>query len=85
MPTSTLTSKGQTTIPKQVRDALQLEEGDRLEYIIRPGGEVVLRPATVDVRALDGLVAGSGRNPVSVGEMQDAIEKAVSEPFRKAK
>lgn len=71
MPTSRLTSKSQTTIPKQVRDALQLEEGDR-------------RPATVDVKQLDGLVADSGRNPVSVEEMQDAIEKAVSEPFRKA-
>ena len=41
MPTSTITSKGQTTVPKEVRDALDLEPGDRLSWEIR-GGRVAI-------------------------------------------
>jgi antitoxin PrlF len=47
MPTSTMTSKGQTTVPKEVRDALDLNVGDKLTWEIR-GGKVAVtteRPA----------------------------------------
>jgi len=47
MPTSTLTSKGQTTVPKEVREALDLEAGDKLSWEVR-GGKVAItteRPA----------------------------------------
>lgn len=47
MPTSTLTSKGQTTVPKEIREALNLETGDRLSWEVR-GGKVTVtteRPA----------------------------------------
>lgn len=37
MPTSTLTSKGQTTVPKEVREALDLDVGDKLSWEIRDG------------------------------------------------
>lgn len=37
MPTSTLTSDGQTTVPKEVREALHLEEGDKLKWEVRDG------------------------------------------------
>jgi AbrB family looped-hinge helix DNA binding protein len=39
MPISTLTSKGQTTVPKEVREALDLEPGDKLTWEVR-GGQV---------------------------------------------
>lgn len=42
---STLTSKGQITIPKTVRDALRLQPGAQVEFAISSQGEVVLRPA----------------------------------------
>lgn len=84
MPISTLTSKGQTTIPKQVRDALGLKTGDRLEFIIESEGRVLLRPATSDLTTLDGLLDRSGAPPVSVDAMHEAVEKTVSRPFRKA-
>lgn len=41
MPT-TVTTKGQVTIPKRVRDALHLAPGDSVEFAVNPAGEVVL-------------------------------------------
>ena len=43
--TTTLTSKGQVTVPKRIRDALQLSPGAAVEFAVNAGGEVVLRPA----------------------------------------
>ena len=82
MPTSILTSKGQTTIPKKVRDALKLKTGDRLEFIIESDNRVTLRPATSDLIALDGLLDRSSTPPVSVEAMDEAVEEAVSQSFR---
>jgi len=43
--TTTLTSKGQVTIPKKVRDALHLQPGNAVEFAVNASGEVVLRKA----------------------------------------
>jgi AbrB family looped-hinge helix DNA binding protein len=51
LPTSTITSKGQTTVPKEVREALDLEAGDKLSWEIR-GGRVAItiqRPALYEL------------------------------------
>ncbi len=42
-----LTSKGQVTIPKRIRDALQLQPGTLVEFSLNAGGEVILHPAVV--------------------------------------
>ena len=84
MPVSILTSKGQTTIPKKVRDALKLKTGDRLEFIIESERRVILRPATSDLIALDGLLDRSSTPPVSVEAMHQAVEEAVSQSFRES-
>ena len=44
---TSLTSKGQVTIPKRIRDALQLQPGTPVEFTVNPNGEVVLHPANV--------------------------------------
>lgn len=72
---ATLTSKGQVTIPKAVRDRLQLESGDRLNFIILEDGRVLLQPATLRVTDLKGILYKKGRRTVSVGEMNAAIAK----------
>lgn len=72
MTTSTLTSKGQTTIPRAVREHLHLRPGDRLEFIIDEAGQVRLLPATQDVRQLKGLLPAPKR-PVSLDQMEQAI------------
>ena len=73
MPTATLTSKGQTVIPKAIRDHLGLQPGAALDFVVQDNGDVLIRPATEDIRRLKGLLHRPGRLSVSVGEMNQAI------------
>ena len=75
MPTSTLTSKGQMVIPKIIRDRLKLEPGDRLDFIIREDGDILMRPISGDVRSLKGLLHRPGRSAVSVEKMNQVIRE----------
>ena len=75
MPVSTLTSKGQTVIPKSVRDRLGLKPGDQLDFIIQDNGDILIRPATEDVCRLKGLLHRTGKAPVSVEEMNRSIRR----------
>jgi len=70
--TATITSKGQTTIPKAVRQHLKLRAGDRVEFVIERDGRVVLVPATLDITQLQGVLAPAPRR-VSLEEMDEAI------------
>jgi AbrB family looped-hinge helix DNA binding protein len=74
MSTSTLTSKGQTTIPKDIRNRLKLHPGDRLEFVIDEDGRVLVLPATIDAKELAGMLKAPAR-PVSVEAMNRAIRK----------
>jgi len=76
MPGATLTSKGQVTIPKAVRDLLGLEAGDQLDFVLEDGARVVLRPGNRDARNLKGLLRRSGRRPVTIRRMDEAIRRA---------
>jgi antitoxin PrlF len=75
MPAATVTSKGQITIPKKVRQALDLGAGDRVEFVIEKDGRVRLQPGKGDVAALKGFLHKPGRSAVSLGEMDKAIAK----------
>jgi AbrB family looped-hinge helix DNA binding protein len=75
MPSATLTSKGQLTLPKAIRDLLRLEAGDRIDFVVRDDGTVVLRPVTVDVRELKGLLYRKGLRPLSVEDMNTAVRR----------
>lgn len=72
MSESTITIKGQTTLPKQVRLALDLGPGDRLRYIILDDGQVRLM-RTRPVSQLAGLLRRDGQKPVSLQDMDAAI------------
>ncbi len=56
MAVGTITSKGQTTIPKSVRDRLALKAGDRLEFVVQDDGAVLMVPATVSLDELEGML-----------------------------
>ena len=74
VPISTITSKGQTTIPGEIRRHLKLKAGDRLEFLVELDGRVILVPATVDVADLKGFLAPAPRR-VSIEEMDAAVRK----------
>ncbi|TAJ24154.1 MAG: AbrB/MazE/SpoVT family DNA-binding domain-containing protein [Nitrospirae bacterium] len=74
MSTSTVTSKGQTTIPKKIRERLNLHPGDRLEFIVDEDGRVMVLPATVDAADLAGILKTPSK-PVTVEAMNQAIRK----------
>lgn len=73
MSSATVTSKGQITLPKSVRERLGIEAGDRIEFIESEQGFMVI-PATRDIRSLKGIV-GSPKTPVSLKDMSNAIRK----------
>ena len=56
MAEATITSKGQITIPKDVRDRLRLKAGHRVEFYFDPGGQVIFRPRIGDIRDLRGVL-----------------------------
>jgi antitoxin PrlF len=72
MAASTLTSKGQITIPAQVRQALGVDAGDRIEFVEVAKGQFAIVAATATVRNLKGLIDKPAR-PVSIEEMNAAI------------
>jgi AbrB family looped-hinge helix DNA binding protein len=74
MSTSILTSKGQTTIPKDIRKRLNLHPGDRLEFVIDEDGRVLVLPASIDASESAGMLKSAAR-PVSVEDMNRAIRK----------
>ncbi len=75
MPRATVTSRGQTVIPKPIRDHLGLQPGDCVDFVVLDGGEVLVRPATEDVRGLKGFLHVQGRRTVSVRAMQAAVRR----------
>lgn len=69
---TTITSKGQVTIPKPVRDALQLSTGDRAEFLLEPDGTIKVIPVTASVTELKGIVPPPARI-LSLEEMDQAV------------
>lgn len=76
MSTATLTSKGQVTIPRAVREHLGVETGDAIDFIIDPAGNVRVRAASGAVSGLKGMLHRPGRAAVSLAAMDQAIRKA---------
>lgn len=78
MPVSTLTVKGQTTIPKKIRKHLKIQPGDRIDFVIEKSGKVVLEPATLDAKELEGILHKPGIKSVTVEEMKKAVKTRFS-------
>ncbi len=78
MPASKLTSKGQITVPKDVRDALGVQPGDRIAFTIRRDGTVTVAADTIDIRSLRGTLKSDVRG-VTVEAMDEAIRRSTSQ------
>ena len=75
-----MTSKGQLTVPKDVRQKLGLKPGDRIRFLIEADGRVRLMPAKRDISELVGILPKPKRT-LRLEEMDEAIEQAVVEEF----
>jgi AbrB family looped-hinge helix DNA binding protein len=77
MPRSTLTSKGQITVPTAVREALAVHPGDTLSFLIHDDGTVTVEAETVDLLQLRGAVEPARRG-VTVEDMNEAIRRSAA-------
>ena len=74
MATAAVTSKGQITIPAEVREDLGLKAGDRVSFIKGENGEYILKAKTGSIMDLEGCVHWTGK-PVTIEEMNETIAK----------
>jgi antitoxin PrlF len=79
---ATLSSKGQTTIPKAVRERLQIKPGDRVKFFFHPDGVIIL--PKIPTKRLKGSVPKLTQ-PVSLKEIDQAIGEGATERFRRKK
>ena len=74
MPHSTVTSKGQTTIPGKIRKALRIKPGDKLEYVLE-GDHVTMR-VHLGTRSLRGVLASKKGKGMSFAQIREAAAMA---------
>jgi len=79
---ATLSSKGQATIPKAVRERLSLKPGDRFKFFFHPDGVLIL--PKISTARLKGNIPKPVR-PVSLEQIDAAIETGATERFRRGK
>jgi len=70
MTLSTITSKGQTTIPKVIRDALGLKAGDQVHFTLLPSGKVIMRAKTRNFKDAFGMLYDPDRKPIPIEDMK---------------
>lgn len=78
MSTATLTSKGQMTLPKEVRSDLNLQPGDKIDFV-KIGGRYELRPRNRNAADLAGMLHRPGMRSKTIEEMDEGIAEAVRE------
>jgi len=66
---ATLTSKGQTTIPKEIRDELGMKPGDRMTFTLMPDSTVIMRVKSKNLSALAGSLHKKGRKSIPVEQL----------------
>jgi len=71
---SKITSKGQITVPKAVREALAVYAGDRVRFVIHEDSTITVEADTVDLASLRESISSGGRH-VTVEQMDEAIAR----------
>ena len=75
MPAATMTSKGQITIPIEVRTELGIDAGDRIEFVRNEQtGYYEMIPANLSIKSLKGILPKRGR-PLSIREMNRIVRE----------
>ena len=79
---STVTSKGQVTIPKEIRESLKLQTGDKIEIIVTKKREAIIRPISKKVDDIFCKLNRPGIKPVALEAMDEAIRSRVKDKFK---
>lgn len=79
MATATITSKGQVTIPKKIRDKLGLQAGDHLNFDIDSEGKIIIQPEKKDTDTAYGILQRDNQETLTIEEM----DSGVAEYFKK--
>ena len=78
---ATITSKGQVTVPKPIRDRLHLRPGDKIDFVLEADGGLRVVPVTAPVTDLKGILP-KPRVPVTLQQMDKAIAAAAARRSR---
>ena len=76
---ATLTSKGQLTLPKEIRDRLNLDAGAILDFQVQADNTITARHVQPDARRIRGLLKSPHAAPLSVEQMDGAVSKHLRE------
>jgi len=79
---ATLTTKGQVTIPKKIRESLKLHTGDKIEIIVTEKREAIIRPISKKVDDVFCKLHRPGRKAVTLEAMDDAIRNRMKDKFK---
>ena len=82
MSIATLTTKGQVTIPKKIRESLKLHTGDKIEIIVTEKREAIIRPISKKVDEIFGKLHKQGRKALSIEAMDVAIRNRMKDKFK---
>lgn len=77
---ATLKSKGRVTIPKQIRESLNLKTGDKIEIVVTEKGEAIIRPVSRKVDEVFCMLHQAGRKAVSIETINGAVKKRMKPP-----
>ena len=76
---TTLTSKGQITLPKEIRDRLGLDSGSILDFQLLPDNTITARAVKPDARRIRGLLKSPHAEPLTVEQMDEGVARHLRE------
>lgn len=74
----TVSSKGQVTIPKHIREQFGIDIGTKLQFVRSPSGVLTIVPKTGTIEDLFGMLRGKHRTPLTIEELSEAAAQAAA-------
>ena len=81
---ATITSKGQVTVPKNIRDQLNIQAGTQLDFTLNNDGTISVRPLNRTALSIIGILKRPGQKAATIEQMNDTIAEAASERYQQA-
>jgi AbrB family looped-hinge helix DNA binding protein len=82
MSQATVTSKGQITIPKEVRSVLHLESGGKVDFLITDNGDAIMRPLSKATEDVFGMLSSPKRRTITVKEMDKKLKNTFKNKWK---